>query len=233
MYEKFKDKGKLKGLNTYNIEALKVDLSVLENDMEDMMDIILDVCKENGLISPDAKPLKEQFPLPKSPVLQKKQVKKIFDTLNSMPKTYELEDVDIKPVGLKLFSPNMTLYITEANRGCEDDEFENMHTQCYGYVKNESDPQMSEWGYINVPQYIEAGSGLNYFEQDLYFEDMYIDSKGNVSSKDNLEQFAQRRKWTCSKCSSKQIEIHETIDGYHHCSCIDCGHMFQKTEIKV
>ncbi len=188
LFQKFQDKEKLTKLNTLGIEAVKVDLSVFENDNEILMEIILEVCREQGLIDPNAKPLKEQFPLPNSKYLTKQQVQKIYDKLNSMPKTYELEDLDIKPVGLKLFSPNMTLYITEADRGSEDDEFENSHEQCYGYVKNESDPQCSDWGYIDVPAYLElvypGGFG---FEMDLHFEDMYIDLKGNVGSKEELE----------------------------------------------
>jgi len=194
IFQKFQDKEKLTKLNTLGIEAVKVDLSVFENDNELLMEIILEVCREQGLIDPNAKPLKEQFPLPNSKYLTKQQVQKIYDKLNSMPKTYELEDLDIKPVGLKLFSPNMTLYITEADRGSEDDEFENSHEQCYGYVKNESDPQCSDWGYIDVPAYLElvypGGFG---FEMELHFEDMYIDLKGNVGSKEELE--IRNKRW--------------------------------------
>ena len=111
-----------------------------------------------------------------------------MDTLDGMPKTYELDGVDIKPIGLKLFSSNMTLYITEADIGSEDDEFESAYTQCHGYVKNESDPMMSEWGYINVPHYLKMNLGLGGFEKDLYFDDMYIDSDGRVNSKEKLEE---------------------------------------------
>ena len=86
---------------------------------------------------------------------------------------------------------------------------------------------------LNIPEYLKAtysdGSG---FEQDLHFEDMYIDSKGNVGSKEDLELFAREKELICPKCSSKQIEVHETIDGYHHCSCIDCGEIFQKIQKK-
>ena len=242
IYHKLQDKEKIKKLKTSNIEAVKVDLSILEDEYNDLMEVILEVSKENGLMPENAKPLKKQFPLPKSNYLREEQVKKIYDTLNKMPKTYELEDVEIKPIGLKLFSPNMTLYIVEADKGCIDDEFENMHTQCYGYIKNESDPQLSEWGYINVPTYLEmdipvtirsasATGTINIgFEQDLHFEDKYIDSKGRVGSKSDLENLLKKSELTCPKCLGEQIEIHETIDGYHHCSCIDCGHMFQKIE---
>ena len=214
-------------LQALNMYASSVDPSIAEEEYLVLQNVILKVCKENGLISPDAKPLKLEAPLPKSPYLKEDQVKKIFDTLKKMPKTYELEDMEIKPVGLKLFSPDMTLYITEADKGSENDEFENMQTQCFGYVKNESDPDLSEWGYINVPHYLELqypnGGG---FEQDLYFEDMYINSKGKVGTLEELTIF--RTELKCPNCSSKAIEIHESIDGENHCSCIDCGNMFSK-----
>ncbi len=205
IYRKLESRGKLEKLVSFNVEAYEVDLSILQDEYNDLIEVILEVCKENGLVPENPKPLeiKKQFPLPKSAYLREDQVQKIYDTLNKMPKTYELEDVDIKPIGLKLFSPNMTLFIVEADKGCEDDEFKNMHTECYGYIKNESDPQMSEWGYINIPHYLEMNiqirvNGTNGrignmnvgFEQDLHFENMYIDSKGNVSSKSDLEKFA-------------------------------------------
>lgn len=186
IYDELRDKEKITVLTSFGVEAIKIQNSLLEEDATDLQEIILSVCRANGLIDKNAKQMKQKAPLPKSKYLAENQVQKIMDTLDGMPKTYELEDMDIKPVGLKLFSPNMTLFITEADRGCEDDEFESEHTQCYGYVKNESDPEMSEWGYINVPAYLEViyqnGGG---FEQDLYFEDMYIDSKGNITKNEN------------------------------------------------
>jgi len=185
IYESLEKLEKLEEIETFGVEAVKVKLSIneSEDDFDGLDDVIVDVCKKAELISEDATPIKANAPLPKSEYLTVGQVERIWDTLNSMPKTYELEDMDIKPIGLKLFSPNFTLYITEADLGNEDDEFANMHTQCYGYIVNESDPQSSEWGYINVPAYLELvypnGGG---FEQDLFFEDKYIDSRGNISS---------------------------------------------------
>jgi hypothetical protein len=201
IYKNLQNREKLVELNAFNVKAIKVDLTIFEDDYHDLMEVIIDVCKKNGLISPDAKPLKApkpQFPLPKSSYLLPRQVQKIYDKLNSMPKTYELDGVDIKPIGLKLFSPNMTIYITEADRGSSEDEYENMHTQCYGYVRNESDLDMSEWGYINIPYYLEMKipirgnvGGLNAgFEQDLYFEDMYINSRGKVGKLETFKEVA-------------------------------------------
>jgi len=183
LFYKLQEKNYLKKLDSFNLIAYEVSQELLENEGEKFQEIILEVSLANGIIKSIAKP---QAPLPKSPILTDLKVKDIWDTLNSMPKTYELEDLEIKPIGLKLFSPNMTIYVVEADRGSEDDEFANMHTQCYGYVVNESAPECSEWGYVNIREYIEVGNGAYYFEKDMYFNDMYIDSKGNIFSKEKL-----------------------------------------------
>lgn len=142
-----------------------------------LRELIIEVCKENGLIALDAKPMKQKAPLPNTPLLTVAQVQKIYDTLEAMPKTYELEDVDIKPVGLKLFTSGFTWYVVEADKGSEDDEFAGLHPQAFGYVVNEGCPECSEWGYINIEEVISVGA-----EMDLYFEDMMIDSRGNLMS---------------------------------------------------
>lgn len=188
IYKEIENQNLLKDLVSYGVKAIKIDSSLLEDEALILQNIIINVCKTNGLIDKNAKLLKQKAPLPESKYLTEKQVQKIMDTLDCMPKTYELEDIDIKPIGLKLFSPNFTLYITEADKGSKYDEFESMHTRCLGYVKNESDDLCSEWGYIDVPNYLKLvypnGGG---FEQDLYFEDMYIDSDGNIGSLEELK----------------------------------------------
>jgi len=185
IYTKLHDRGVLEELKSLNIKAVKVDLSVLEEECHDLQEIILEVCREHNLIDVDAKPLKQKAPLPTSPLLTQKQVQKIYDTLSSMPKTYELEELDIKPVGLKLFNSNMTLYVTEVDLGSPDDEFTDMYIQCFGYVENLSDTSCNEWGYINIGEYIRHG-----YEMDLYFEDKHIDGNGNVDTKSALERAA-------------------------------------------
>lgn len=181
IYTKLQDKEKLNELTSLNIEAIKVDLSLLEDECHDLQEIILEVCKENGLISHDAKPLKEQATLPNSPLLTEKQVQHIYDTLTKMPKTYELDGVDVKPIGLKLFTSSMTWYVVEADVGGSDDEFEGSQAQTFGYVKNEADEWCSEWGYINVDEVVRCGA-----EMDLHFDDMYIDTNGKVDILNNL-----------------------------------------------
>ncbi|MFA6195275.1 MAG: hypothetical protein WC656_01370 [Sulfurimonas sp.] len=182
IYTKLQEKDKLDKLTSLNIEAAKVDLSILEEECYDLQEIILEVCREHGLISPDAKPLKQKAPLPKSPSLTVMQVQKIYDTLEEMPKTYSLDGVAIKPVGLKLFNHNMTAYVVEADSGNDDDEFIGLQSQCFGFVENLSAPDCSEWGYINIEEYIGLG-----FEMDLFFENMYIDSNGRVDTLENLK----------------------------------------------
>lgn len=176
LYEKFEEKSKLKELSTHGIEAVKVDMAILEDEAHDLQEIIIEVCKENGLIALDAKPMKQKAPLPKSPLLTAAQVQKIYDTLEQMPKTYELEDMKIKPVGLKLFTSGFTWYVVEADKGSENDELAGLHPQAFGYVVNEQYEE-GEWGYINIEEVVLAGA-----EMDLYFEDMLIGSRGNLMS---------------------------------------------------
>lgn len=172
IFASLQNKGKLIELTTFNIEAVKLDLSILEDEYHDLQEIILEVCKTNGLIDPNAKPMKQKAPLPKSPILTEKQVELIYETLSKMPKTYEMEDMAIKPIGLKLFTSGMTWYVVEADRGSEDDEFLGLHPQAFGYVYNDSWPDGSEWGYINIEEVVKNGA-----EMDLFFENMYIKGK--------------------------------------------------------
>jgi hypothetical protein len=176
LFGKLEQKNKLKELKTHGIEAVKVDMSILEDEAHDLQEIIIEVCKENGLIALDAKPIKQKAPLPKSPLLTTAQVQRIYDTLEAMPKTYETEDMKIKPVGLKLFTSGFTWYVVEADKGSEDDEFVGLHPQAFGYVVNEQYEE-GEWGYINIEEVVSVGA-----EMDLYFENMMIDSRGNLMS---------------------------------------------------
>lgn len=185
LYEKLQSRGKLNELTTYGIEASKVDMSILEDDAKDLQEYILEVCKENGLVALDAKPMKLKAPLPKSKFLTEQQVKKIYDTLSKMPKTYELEDVVIKPVGLKLFTGSMTWYVVEADAGSPEDEFEGTQRQAFGCVVNESSPECSEWGFIDIDEVVKNGA-----EMDLYFDDMYINQVGHVGTLNELQEVA-------------------------------------------
>lgn len=174
IYEKLASKGKLIKLTTYNIEAVKIDLSILDDECHDLKEIILEVCKEKGLISPDAKPMIIPAPLPKSPLLTVGQVKHIYDTLKKLPATYQLDGVKIKPVGLKLFTSNMTWYVVEAEKGNLENE-EQGFREAFGYVENLSFPDGSEWGYFNIDEIVKCGA-----EMDLYFENKFITQSGDI-----------------------------------------------------
>ncbi len=222
IYDKFNSKEKIIKLQSFGIMAVKINLSILENDFHDLQEIILEVCKERGLISPDAKPMKQKAPLPKSKILTEKQVQKIYDTLDKMPKTYETDGMKIKPIGLKLFTPGITWYIVEADKGCEDDEFIGLHPQACGYVFNESYDE-GEWGYINIEEVIKCNA-----EMDLYFENMYINQEGEVGTIEELTTKRYQEIPHCPNCGQKQgVEHQETVDGYNWFTCVDCGHDFK------
>ncbi|HJE03609.1 MAG TPA: hypothetical protein K8U92_06990 [Aliarcobacter thereius] len=223
IFEKLKDNEKLEYPITYNIKAVKINLSILENEYTYLQNIILDVCRENNLIDLDFID-KNIVPINiNSTYLSDIQVKKIFDTLNSMPKTYELENVDIKPVGLKLFGPNFNIYVVEADKNPSME-------QCFGYVENLSAPDCSEWGYINIPHYLETTVAVPFintnkkigigFEQDLYFKDRFITEDGEIITKEQKENLDD--KFVCPNCKSINIEFQEVVDGREYYSCIDC-----------
>lgn len=172
-------KGKTCELDCYGeIRAIKMANSLGDNEYEELQMIILEVALAKGVMNKYTpkieETIKKQAPLPKSPLLYPRQVQAIYDKLATMPKTYDLENVSLKPVGVKLFNSSMTAYVVEADRGSADDDCEGLQTQAFGYFYNESYGE-GEWGYINVDELIEYG-----FEMDLYFDDMYIDSDGNI-----------------------------------------------------
>lgn len=175
IFEQLKNNKKINEIKARNILAVKIDMKILDDDCADLQQIILRICKRNGLISENPKKLRQKAPLPKSPLLTVKQVEHIYNTIYKMPKTYELEDIKVKQVGCKLFNHNMTVYIVEQDSGSESDEFIGMQQQAFGYVENLSAPHCSEWGYINVDEYIKLG-----FEMDLYFENKFITQSGEI-----------------------------------------------------
>lgn len=222
IYDKFNSREKIIKLQSFGIMAVKINLSILENDFHDLQEMILEVCKEQGLVSPDAKPMKQKAPLPKSKILTEKQVQKIYDTLDKMPKTYDTNDMNIKPVGLKLFTGNMTWYIVEADRGSEDDELVGLHPQAFGYVFNESYGE-GEWGYISIEEVIKCNA-----EMDLYFENMYINRSGETGELEELTTKSYQEIPHCPNCGHKKgVEHQETVDGYNWFTCVDCGHGFK------
>ena len=108
-----------------------------------------------------------------------------------MPQTYKLDGIVPKPIGLKLFGPGFNVYIVEGDSA-------NNHEQCFGYVENLMADYCSEWGYININEYITTvhdipvssfdgkslGTAPIGFEQDLYFENRFIDQDDRIFKQD-------------------------------------------------
>lgn len=221
IFTNLKKDGTINEVKTRNILAVKINEKILENNFADLQDVILDVCRKNGLIAVNAVPLKPKAPLPKSPILTSQQVQAIYDKLAKMPKTYETEDMAIKPIGVKLFTSNMTWYVVEADIGCDADELVGLHPQAFGYVFNET-YQEGEWGYINIEEVVSVGA-----EMDLFFDNKYIKA-GKIDTMDNLTKTEFAKIPICPICSSSVVESSETVDGYHHYNCIDCGEIFKR-----
>lgn len=109
----------------------------------------------------------------KAPLLTKSQVRIIFSRLEEAPKFYETEEVDIKEVAVKLFHSAFTLYVVE---------FNSSDRLAFGYMKNEADDDLSEWGYSSIDELIKVG-----FEMDLYFENRVINLDGKIFEKEALD----------------------------------------------
>jgi len=103
------------------------------------------------------------------PVLSESQVKIIYSRLCEAPKLYETDGVQVKEVAVKLFHPSFTLYIVE---------YDSNQKLAFGYMKNEVDGSLSEWGYSNVDELLNVG-----FEMDLYFKERVISFDGSISQK--------------------------------------------------
>ena len=111
--------------------------------------------------------------LVKSPLLTESQVSVIFSRLEEAPKFYETEDIEVKEVAVKLFHSAFTLYVVE---------FNSSDRLAFGYMKNEADAELSEWGYSSIDELIKVG-----FEMDLYFENRVISFEGKISQKEALD----------------------------------------------
>ena len=109
----------------------------------------------------------------KSPFLTESQVSIILSRLEEAPKFYETEEVEVKEVAVKLFYGAFTLYVVE---------FNSSDRLAFGYMRNEADGYMSEWGYSSMDELIELG-----FEMDLFFENRVIDFEGKIFGKEVLD----------------------------------------------
>jgi len=178
LYQLLKDEDFICENKSYNIKSFSMSEELLKDDCIKFQELVLKLLHKNNLIEKK----KTSYNLPKSVYLTNEQVQDIYSVLEKMPDLYDLEDIDLKPVGLKLFSPSMTYYVVESNKGCEDFEpFE----RCFGYVVNSNG--IAEWGYFSIPEILEVSIpiALNNqkmhvgFERDLYFNKK-INNKGKL-----------------------------------------------------
>ena len=109
----------------------------------------------------------------KIPIMLKSQQKIVYERLNEAPKLYKTDGEKIKKVAVKLFHPVFTLYVVE---------YDPNQKLAFGYMRNESDTFLSEWGYSDIEELLELG-----FEMDLYFKDRVINSKGSISHQEEVE----------------------------------------------
>jgi len=108
----------------------------------------------------------------KMPILPKSQQKIVYERLDEAPRLYKTDGEKIKKVAVKLFHPVFTLYVVE---------YDPNEKLAFGYMRNESDIFLSEWGYSDIEELIELG-----FEMDLYFENRVINSKGSISNQEEV-----------------------------------------------
>ena len=83
-------------------------------------------------------------------------VKRVWQTFQTMPKTYQTEETADPVAYLHYFIGSWDWWITEKDREPEQ-------LQAFGFVKSELCPD-GEWGYINIEEVTQAGAEL-----DLYF----------------------------------------------------------------
>ena len=83
-------------------------------------------------------------------------IKKVWQTFETMPKTYETEAKSDPIAHLHFFIGSWDWWITEKDAEPEQ-------AQAFGFVKSELCPD-GEWGYINLEEITQAGAEL-----DLYF----------------------------------------------------------------
>ena len=100
------------------------------------------------------------------PVLSESQVNIIYSRLKEAPILYATDEKKVKEVVVKLFSAGFTLFVVE---------YDPEQKLAFGYMKNEADGSLSEWGYSNIDTLLNLG-----FEMDLYFGKKIISFDGSI-----------------------------------------------------
>ncbi|AXH16314.1 hypothetical protein CP985_10945 [Malaciobacter mytili LMG 24559] len=201
LFEELKNNKHLVEMRSRNLIAFEISVELISDEYKLFKEIVINLLKKLNVLEDKIEQKqkttnKEKINYPKSTYLTEKQVKNIYKKLETLPNIYEYDGVKYKPVGIKLFSPNMTYYVVEVNKN--GDEWFEPYERCFGYVKNESNPSLSEWGYFSIPELLEVQIPVRFinnsgptnfhvgFEMDLYFEDKYIDIRGKIYNKDEI-----------------------------------------------
>lgn len=201
LFQRLKDNDLILKTESHNIISYEISQNLLDDDCQLFKDNVIEILKENNEIdidistsNSDSKTIDYNYPISK--YLTKEQVIEIYKKLETLPNLYETDGQKIKPVGIKIFGASMTYYVVESHKGDKNDTpFES----CFGYVKNESDPSCSEWGYFSIPELLEVaipikmiGLGKNNitvgYEMDLYFKDKYIKYNGDIIDKNEIDK---------------------------------------------
>lgn len=95
--------------------------------------------------------------------------KLLFDlaqTIREAPRTYDQDGQGMEAVAhLHYFGGSADAWITELDRGAEDDEPEHFQMQAFGLVCLFGDRSEAELGYVSIPELTRAG-----LELDLYWQ---------------------------------------------------------------
>jgi hypothetical protein len=83
-------------------------------------------------------------------------IKKVWQTFETMPKTYDTRELETTTAHLHYFTGSWDWWITEKDAEPEQ-------AQAFGLVKSDLCPE-GEMGYISLPEITQAGAEL-----DLYF----------------------------------------------------------------
>jgi len=113
-----------------------------------------------------------QLEMVKSPILLESQIEIIYARLSESPKLYETDGEEVKKVSVKLFHPLFTLYVVE---------YDSVEKLAFGYMENEQDRELSEWGYSSIDALIKLG-----FEMDIYFENRSIRIDGSLLEREEV-----------------------------------------------
>ena len=101
-------------------------------------------------------------------------VKALLETIGTMPKLYEGTHL----ARLHYFVGDRDYYITELGENGE----------AYGYVDVNGDPQMSEWGYIDLKELCAADNPLKVVNIDYYFKPEFV---GDLLKKNGHKKLAE------------------------------------------